>query len=93
MSANASLNSVDRESYLVTLRRFPPPWSVEDIGVVFKVCNPERPRASIPASRITGGAVVLVPTKTGCYRLGFVALGVPFWPLKCATHIGDSSMR
>ncbi len=28
-----------------------------------------------------------------CYRFAFVALGVLFWPLKCATHIGDSSMR
>ena len=58
--------------------------------------SPERPRPSIPtlkASRITGGAVLLVPAKTGCYRFGLVALGVPFWPLKYATHIGDSSMR
>jgi hypothetical protein len=23
----------------VTVRRFPPPWSVEDIGVAFKVCD------------------------------------------------------
>jgi hypothetical protein len=23
----------------VTARRFPPPWTVEDIGVAFKVCD------------------------------------------------------
>jgi hypothetical protein len=43
--------------------------------VAFKVCNPERPRASIPASRITGGAVVLVPAKTGVLPVWACGLG------------------
>src|SRR5215472_10536130 len=36
----------------------------------------------------------VAPRKRQCYRrFGLVALGVPFWALKYATHIGDSSMR
>jgi hypothetical protein len=27
-------------------RRFPPPWSVEDIGVAFKVCEQRRPNSN-----------------------------------------------
>ena len=37
--------------------------------------SPERPRASIPASRITGGAVVLVPAKTGLLPVWACGLG------------------
>ena len=74
--------------------RFPPPWSIDELESVLPPSATTRfnPRANDVSDYGWDGGIG-AGEDGGCYRLGLVGLGVPFWPLKYATHIGDSSLR